>query len=196
MTYIDHCNLYITSRTQTHVFTVSPYSYCEDHSYPNKSVNLKARFFDKVVVFFHSIVLILQRKQTFLFPIFSLKYWSHPRFHDAFNLLHVVFSLLNSSLKIMDTVGNLNDIIPNACSPKETQLIQSACSGTANGLVARKNRALTLMGLKKLFCTDLFHYPWNSFLPIYIKKPTLITILLWRRRNKDVTRSCPKRTMV
>lgn len=167
MTYIDHCNLYITSRTQTHVFTVSPYSYCEDHSYPNKSVNLKARFFDKVVVFFHSIVLILQRKQTFLFPIFSLKYWSHPRFHDAFNLLHVVFSLLNSSLKIMDTVGNLNDIIPNACSPKETQLIQSACSGTANGLVARKNRAFNTYGSQKTFLHRFISLPLEQF-PSYL----------------------------
>lgn len=116
-------------------------------------MNLKARFFDKTVIFFHSIMLIIHREKAFLFPIFSLKYWRRPCFHDVLNLFHVVFRFLNSLFKIVNTTGDLNDIIPNACSPKEIELIEIAYSGRAKGLVAIKHRDLIPVGFIRLFCT-------------------------------------------
>lgn len=94
--------------------------YLEAGYYLNEGVNLKSRFFDETVIFFHPIMLILHGKKAFLFSIFSLKYWRHPGFHDVLDLFHIVFSFLNSLFEIMNAIGDLNDIIPNACSPKET----------------------------------------------------------------------------
>lgn len=114
--------------------------------YLNKSVNLQAGFSDASVIFFHPLVLILHGKQALPFPIFSLKYWRHPCFHDALNLFHVVFGFLNPFFKVTDATGDLNDIIPNACSPKETELTEVADSGIAKGLAAVKDRDPIRMG--------------------------------------------------
>lgn len=121
--------------------------------YLHKGMDLQARFFDVTVIFFHSIMLIIHREKAFLFPIFSLKYWWHPCFHDALNLFHIVFSFLNSLFEIMNTIGDLNDIIPNTCSPKETALIEIAYSGRAKGVIAPKDRDFILVGFIRLFCT-------------------------------------------
>lgn len=140
--------------------------------YLNEGMNLKARFFDATIIFFHSITLIIHGKKAFLSSIFSLKYWRHPCFHDVLNLFHIVFSFLNSLFQITNTVGDLIDIIPNACSPKETELIEIADGDIAKGLVAMKDRDLIPMGFIRLFCTGCFII-LSLFLPSCIIKPTL-----------------------
>ena len=51
----------------------------------------------------------------------------------------------------MNTIGDLNDIIPNTCSPKETALIAIAYSGRAKGVIALKDRDFILVGFIRLF---------------------------------------------
>ena len=53
----------------------------------------------------------------------------------------------------MNTIGDLNDIIPNTCSPKETALIEIAYSGRAKGVIALKDRDFILVGAKMLRAT-------------------------------------------
>ena len=124
--------------------------------YLHKGMDLQARFFDEMVIFFHSIMLIIHREKAFLFPISSLKYWRYPCFHDALNLFHIVLSFLNSLFEIMNTIGDLNDIIPNTCSPKETAFIKIAHSGRAKGVVVIKDRDFILVGFIRHFCTGQF----------------------------------------
>ena len=51
----------------------------------------------------------------------------------------------------MNTIGDLNDIIPNTCSPKERALIEIAYSGRAKGVIALKDRDFILVGFIRLF---------------------------------------------
>lgn len=101
--------------------------------YLNEGMNLKSRFFDETVIFFHPIVLVICGKEAFLFSIFSLKYRRRPCLHDVLNLSHIVFSFLNPLFEITNAISDLDDIIPNACSPKEIQLIE-----TVKGLVSAR----------------------------------------------------------
>lgn len=111
-------------------------------------MNLNAGFPDEAVVFFLAILLIIQRKGAFFFPIFSLKYWRHPCFHDVLNLFHVVFGLLNSLFQVMNAIGYLHGIIPNACSPKEIELTEMVHGGgKAEGLCAMMDGSLCLKAL-------------------------------------------------
>lgn len=130
-------------------------------------------------------MLILHRKQALPFPILSLKYWRRPCFHDALNLFHVVFGFLNSFLKVMNATGDLNDIIPNACSPEEIELTEIADSGIAKGLAAVKDKDPILMGFKRLFCTG-YVFASSLFLPSCIKEPTLTKTLIMEGKKQKL----------
>lgn len=144
-------------------------------------MNLKSRFFDEIVVFFHPVALVIHGKETFLFSIFSLKYRRHPCFHDVLNLFHIVLGFLNPLFEIMNAVGDLNDIIPNACSPKEIRLIERV-----KGLVATEGTDLISVGFKRLSCTSYFVNTRVFFFLAVLKSQCLPSPCLWRKRNEEV----------